>query len=103
MFSHIQLFATPWTVAHQAPLSMEFSRQEYWNGLSFPVPEDLHDPGIKTVSPELAVDSLSTEPSGKSNSYMNINNYLNVKIWTEGRENGKSYNWDTIPILNQIQ
>ena len=49
-FSHIQLCATPWTVAHQAPLSMEFSRQEYWRELLFPPPEDLPDPGIELTS-----------------------------------------------------
>ena len=42
---------TPWTVAHQAPLSMEFSRQEYWSGLPFPIPGDLPDPGIEPTSP----------------------------------------------------
>ena len=46
-FSCVQLFATLWAVAHQAPLSMGFSRQEYWSGLSCPPPEDLADPGIK--------------------------------------------------------
>ena len=46
-FSCIQLFATPWTVAHQAPLSMGFSRQEYWSGLPFPPPGDLPNTGIK--------------------------------------------------------
>ena len=51
MLSHVQLFATPCTVAHQAPLSMEFSRQEYWSGLPFPTPRDLPDPGIKPLSP----------------------------------------------------
>ena len=50
MLSHVRLFATPWTVAHQAPLSMEFFRKEYWNGLSFPPPGDLPDPGIKPAS-----------------------------------------------------
>ena len=45
---------TPWTVAHQAPLSMEFSRQEYWSGLWFPTPGDLPDPGIKPTSSALA-------------------------------------------------
>ena len=45
--SHVRLFLTPWTVAYQAPLSMEFSRQEYWSGLLFPSPGDLPDPGIK--------------------------------------------------------
>ena len=56
-FSHVQLLATPWTVAHQAPLSMGFSWQEYWNGLLFPAPRDLPNPGIKPVclmSPALA-------------------------------------------------
>ena len=48
--SHVQLFATPWTVVHQAPLSMGFSRQEYWSGLPFPTPEDLPNPGIKPTS-----------------------------------------------------
>ena len=47
-------FATPWTVALQAPLSMEFFRQEYWSGLSFPSPGDLPDPGMDRVSPTLA-------------------------------------------------
>ena len=49
-FSRVQLFATPWTVAHQAPLSMGFSRQEYWSGLPFPFPGDLPDPGIEPTS-----------------------------------------------------
>ena len=50
-FSHVQLFVTPWAVARQAPLSMGFSRQEYWSGLPFPAPGDLPDPGIELVSP----------------------------------------------------
>ena len=52
---------TPWTVACQAPLSMRFSRQEYWNGLPCPPPGDLPNPGIKPRSPTLQVDSLPTE------------------------------------------
>ena len=63
-FSHVQLFATPRTVAHQAPPSMEFSRQEYWSGLPFPSPEDLPDPGIKPGSPALWADALPSEPPG---------------------------------------
>ena len=51
--SHVQLFATPWTVAHQDPLSMGFSRQERWSGLPFPSPGDLPKPGIKPGSPAL--------------------------------------------------
>ena len=56
-FSHVQLFETPWTVAHQDPQSMGFSRQEYWSGLPFPSPGDLPNPGIgptSLMSPELA-------------------------------------------------
>ena len=49
-FSHVQLFATLWTVAHKAPLSMGFPSQEYWSGLLCPPPEDLPDPGIKLTS-----------------------------------------------------
>ena len=63
-FSHVRLFVTPWTVAHQAPPSMGFPRKEYWSGLPCPFPENLPDPGIKPVtpvSPALA-DSLPTEP-----------------------------------------
>ena len=45
-FSHVRLLATPWTVAHQAPPSMEFSRQDYWSGLPFPSPGDLPNPGL---------------------------------------------------------
>ena len=57
--------ATPWTAAHQTPLSMGFSRQEHWNVLPFPSPGDLPDPGIKPGSPELQADSLLSELSGK--------------------------------------
>ena len=49
-FSHVQLFATPWTIACQALLSMGFSRQEYWSGLPFPSPADLPNPGVKPAS-----------------------------------------------------
>ena len=55
----------PWTVACQAPLSMEFSRQEYWSGLPFPSSGDLPDPGIEPGSPAFQADSLTSEPSGK--------------------------------------
>ena len=83
MLSRVQLLATPWTVAHQAPMSMAFSRQEYWSGLPFPSPGDLPDPGIKQeywsglpfpslgalpdpgIKPALQADSLPSEPPGK--------------------------------------
>ena len=63
--SRVRLFATPWTVAHQAPPSMGFSRQEYWSGLPFPSPGDLPDPGIEPRSPALQAVALTFEPPGK--------------------------------------
>ena len=66
--SHFRLFATPWTVAHQAPLSIGFPRQEYWSGLLFASPGDLPDPRIKPislVSPALQAGSLSLAPPRK--------------------------------------
>ena len=75
--SHVRLFATPWTVARQAPPSMGFSRQEYWSGLPFPSPGDLPDPGIKPRSPALQVDALTSEPPGT---------WSNRQIWSWSRE-----------------
>ena len=63
--SRVRLFVTAWTVAYQAPLSMEFSRQECWSGLPFPSPGNLPDPGIKPGSPALQADTLPSEPPGK--------------------------------------
>ena len=64
--SRVRLFATPWTVAYQAPQSMEFSRQEYGSGLSFPSPGDLPNPGIEPGSPTFQGDGLTSEPPGKT-------------------------------------
>ena len=61
MLSHVGVFSTPCTIAHQASLSVEFSRQEYWSGLPFPSPGHLPDSGIKPGSPSLQADSLLTE------------------------------------------
>ena len=58
-------FVTLWTISHQAPLSMGFSKQEYWNRLSRPPPGDLPNPGIKPTFPALAGRFFTTEPSGK--------------------------------------
>ena len=69
--SCVQLFATSWTVALQAPPSMGFSRQEYWSGLPFPFPGNLPDPGIEHRSPGLQADSLLSEPPGK-----NLNRFI---------------------------
>ena len=60
--NHVPLFLTLWTVAHQSPLSMGFSRQEYWSGLPCCPPGDLPSPGIKPRSPAFQVDSLPSEP-----------------------------------------
>ena len=59
------IFAIKWTVAHQAALSVGFSRQEYWSGLPFPSPGDLPNPGIEPRSPALEADALTSEPPGK--------------------------------------
>ena len=67
--SRVQLFATPWAVAHQAPLSMEFSRQKSWSGFPCPPPGDLPDPGVEPASPvalALQADSLPLTHWGSS-------------------------------------
>ena len=61
----VQLFATPWTIAYQAPQSMEFSRQEYWRALPFPSPGDLSDPVIEPGSPALQADALPSKTPRK--------------------------------------
>ena len=83
---HVQLFATPWTVACQTPLSMGFSRQEHWSGLPFPSPGDLPNAGIKQGSPALQVDSLPSEtPENTDNIISERGNYtkrdIEVSIW----------------------
>ena len=67
---------TPWTVAHQAPLSMVFPRQEYWSGLTFPSPKDLPDPGIEHASSAFQADSLPRSYHGVPNQLYN-NNTIN--------------------------
>ena len=64
-FRHVQLFVIPWTVAHQASLSIGFPRQEYWSGLPFPPPWDLHNLGTEPRSPTLKEGSLPSELPGK--------------------------------------
>ena len=65
LLSRVRLFATLWSVARQSPLSMEFSRQEYWSGLPFPTPDDLLNPGIEPQSPASAGGFCTTVPPGK--------------------------------------
>ena len=67
--SHVQPFATPWTIANQAPLSMGFSTQEYWSALPFPSPGDLPNPRMEPGSPVLQADALPSESPGKLKEY----------------------------------
>ena len=69
LLSPVRLFATPWPADFQAPLSMGFSRQDYWSGLPFPSPGDLPDSGIEPGSPALQVDALPSKPQGKPKCY----------------------------------
>ena len=73
---------TLWHISCQAPLSIEFSRQEYWSGLPFPFPKDLLNPGIKPTSPVLQAGSLPSEPSGKLHKFKThlktVNSYINI-------------------------
>ena len=82
--SCVRLFATAWTVAHQAPLSMGFSRQEYWSGLPFPSPGNLPNPGIEPRSPALQADALTSEPPGKRSkmSYAYVFVSMTSKVFT---------------------
>ena len=83
--SHVQLFATPWTIAYQAPPSMGSSRQEYWSELPFPYPGDLPDPGIELRSPALQADALPSEPPGKTHFY-----FFRIKNFTSHMETQKT-------------
>ena len=85
-FSHIRLFTTLWTLACQAPLSMEFSRTEYWSGLPSLPPGDLPNPGIEPRSSALYADSLPSEPPGKPDLKIyftnNIHNLVRFNMYT---------------------
>ena len=83
---------TPWTLAHQASLSMGFPREEYWSGLSFPSPGDLPDPGVKLTSPPaLQADSLPSEPLGKPDLADCISTHSKNKwLYAHGCEKGEA-------------
>ena len=76
--SRVRLFATPWNVAYQSPLSMGFSRQEYWSGLLFPSPEGLPDAGIEPESPALAGGFFTAEPAGKTSLFYCSIKYVHI-------------------------
>ena len=85
-FSHVQLFVTPWTVACQTPLSMGFSRQEYWSGLPFPAPGDLNDPGIKPASlksPTFSGEFFATDVTWEAQKYIMLSNYFDLESMEE--------------------
>ena len=91
LLSHVQLFVTSWTVAHQAPLAMEFSRQENPSGLPFPSSGNHPDPGTESRSPELKADSLLSEPPGDPFYHEGILNFVNYFLCIY---------WDMIFIIN---
>ena len=78
VLSHALFYVTPYTAARQAPLSMGFSRQEYWSGLPFPSLGDLPDPGIEPRSPTLAVKFFTTEPLEKQTHTKYVNIYIHI-------------------------
>ena len=89
-FSHVRLFATLWTVAHQTPLSMGFPRQEYWSGLPFPPPGDLSDPGIKPTSltpPALAVGFFTSRTTWEAHKSMRASEFGFKCKWSKCAHN----------------
>ena len=84
LFKYVWLFAIPWTIAYQAPPSMEFFRLKYWSGLPFPSPGALPNPGTESRSPTLHADALPSEPPGKPN-------YLHDILSKAKLEGQKSY------------
>ena len=85
--SRVRHFATPWTVAYQTSPPMGFFRQEYWNGLSFPSPGALPDPGIEPRFPALQADTLSSEPPGKTSLKHNARKIFTETIRGKDQEN----------------
>ena len=79
--SHVQFFATPWTVAHLASLSMEFSRQEYWSGLPFATPGESPWPGIKLMSPASVGRFFTTVPPGKPSNRTRNTHFAVSVLW----------------------
>ena len=95
---------TPWTVARQAPLSMGFSRQEYWSGLPFPPPGDLPDPQIEPMTPTLQASSLLSEPPGKHKSFISRGKFHGPSLeglpWKTDFLNIYTYPKSTFSCLN---
>ena len=99
--SCVRLFVTLWPVAHQAPPSMGFSRQEYWSGLPFPSPGDLPDPGSEPRSPALQADALTSEPP--SYCYLGKQCFLILNhTWTPNRRNYHGHLRISIVTTDQV-
>ena len=96
----VWLFATPWTVAHQALLPMEFPRQEYWSGLLFSSPGDLPNPGIESRSPALWVDSLTSEPPGKPLLVRRDTNFS--PVWVPGSVPSRTFFFQTQIVSSHL-
>ena len=101
LLSRVQLSATLWTVAHQAPQSMGFSRQEYQGGLPFPSPGDLPDPGIEPRSPALQADTLTCEPRGWFTIVV-FYNFLKISLhwWFPSVVENPSYNAGNVGLIS---
>ena len=102
LLSRVPLFATPWTVARQTPLSIELPRQECWSGLLFPSPGDLPNQRIKPTSPALQADSFLSEPPGSQACYLN----KTLPLWWTGyrtpRPSVTSYNCTSVYFTSKI-
>ena len=101
------LFATPWSVARQAALSMEFSRQEYWSGLPVSFLGDLPDPGINPRCPALPLDSLPPEPPGKQLCHcnqllFNLPSFLKIHSWNWAFKKIESKSWSCIQSVHIV-
>ena len=109
--NHVWLFATPWTIAHQAPLFVGFSRQEYWSELPFHSPGDLPNQGLKLRSPALQADSLLSEPLGKPPKFIQLSSVqplsrvqLFTTPWITARQASLSItNSQSLPKLMSIK
>ena len=104
LLSHVRLFATPWTVAYQAPPSMGFSRQECWSGLPFPSPGGLPDPGIEPRSLALQADALPSEPPGKGKSLSRVRLFATPRTVAYQASQSMGFSrqdyWNGLPFLS---
>ena len=98
-FSHVRFFATPWTVACQAPLSTGFSRQEYWSGKPLPPPGDLPDLGIESRSPAMQADPLLSESPGEAQLDKIIDDISNEKCFCLVSQGGKQITVISLTLL----